>query len=212
MFRNRRFACAVLGAWLGIGACIDLLTGQNFAAVDRFLSDPSSPRAATQIGQAGATSVRFILRRNAAEENASVLNRWEWTQIGFAIAVFLMAIFGDRPARSALGLVPVMLLIILLQLIVVTPHMASLGREVDEIPGNELLNNVSAGRLAAFTGAFWGGEVLKTLLGIGLAWKLMLRRERSRSTDSAISGADASKPERRVRRRRTSHSHESKGL
>ena len=35
MFHNRRFACAILGAWLGAGVSVDLLVTQNFSAVDK---------------------------------------------------------------------------------------------------------------------------------------------------------------------------------
>jgi hypothetical protein len=209
VFRNRRFACAVLGVWLGAAACVDLLIDRNSSAVDRFLADPGSGRAAAQIGEAGPVSVRFILRRNAAEENAWVLNEWEWTQIGFSVGVFILAMAGDRPARSAFVLIPVMLLIVLLQLAFVTPHTASLTREVDEIPVSELLSNTQAGRLEAFSRAFWGGEALKMLLGTGLMWKLMVRRERTRSTDREAEAGGADLREEGVRRRRGSQSHRS---
>jgi hypothetical protein len=53
VFRNRRFACAVRGVWLGAGVCVDLLINQNFSAADRFLADPGSARAATEIGLNG---------------------------------------------------------------------------------------------------------------------------------------------------------------
>jgi hypothetical protein len=92
--------------WLGAGVCVDLLIDQNLSAVDRFLADPGSGHAAAQISEAGPVSVRFFLRRNAAEENAWVLSEWEWAQIGLSAAVFFLAIFGDRPASSAFGLVP----------------------------------------------------------------------------------------------------------
>jgi hypothetical protein len=210
VFRNRRFACALLGAWLGACVCVDLLVNQNLSAVDRFLADPGSARAAAQIDGAGSVSVRFMLRRNATEENAWVLTEWEWAQIGLSVAVFFLAILGDQPASSAFRLIPVMLLIVVLQLALVTPHITSLAREVDEIPVGELLSNIQAGRLEAFSWTFWGGEALKTLLGMGLLWNLMVRRERTRSGDrEAESGtvniAEAgAKSEVRVRRRRRS--------
>ena len=201
--------------WLGAGVCVDLLINQNIFSVDRFLSDPGSARATTEISQAGSVSVRFILHRNAAEENAWVLNEWEWIQIGLSVAVFFLAVNGDRPAGSAFGLIPAMLLIILLQLAFVTPHIASLAREVDEIPVGELLSSIPAGRLQAFNQAFWAGEALKMLLGMGLMWKLMVRRERARPVEREAEAGKpevregAGKPEVRVRRRRTSQSRRS---
>ena len=175
----------MLGVWLGAGVCVDLLINQNLSAADRFLADPGSGRAAAQISEAGPVSVRFLLRRNAAEENAWVLTEWEWIQIALLAAVFFLSVFGDRPARSAFGLVPAMLLIIVLQLALVTPHVASLSMEVDEIPVGELLSSIPAGRLEAFSRAFWAGEALKMLFGMALMWKLMVRRERTHDRPTA---------------------------
>jgi hypothetical protein len=113
-----------------------------------------------------------MLRRNATEENAWVLNEWEWIQIALSAGVFFLAVFGDWPARSAFGLIPAMLLITVMQLAFVTPHIASLVREVEEIPVSELLSSIPAGRLDAFNKAFWAGEALKMLFGMSLMWKL----------------------------------------
>ena len=77
VFRNRRFACAVLGAWLGAGVCVDWRVNQNLSALDR------SP--ATRAARA-------------------------------------------RPPRSAFGLVSAMVLTVVLQLALVTPHIASPGQ------------------------------------------------------------------------------------
>jgi len=204
--------------WLGASACVDLLINQNLSTIDRFISDPASPGAATLVRETGPAGVRFILRRNAAEENAWVLNMWEWAQIAIALALLLLVMVGERPPGLALFLIPAMLLITVLQLWVVTAHIASLGREVDEIPASELLSSAAAGRLQAFNGAFWGGETLKMLCGIGLLWKLMHRRERSRSSDresdtgTTEAGEGEAKSEGRVRRRRSSHSQGSRGV
>jgi hypothetical protein len=108
-----------------------------------------------------------------------------------------------------------MLLIVLLQLAFVTPHIAGLAREVDEIPVSELLSSMTAGRLEAFNRAFWAGEALKMLLGISLMWKLMVRRERTRSADREVEAGttetadDPPKSEVRLGRRRISQSHRS---
>jgi hypothetical protein len=204
--------------WLGAVACVDLLINQNYSTIDRFISDPASPGAAAQVRETGPASARFILRRNASEENAWVLNKWEWMQIALALALLLLVMVGERPPVLALFVIPTMLIIVLLQLSLVTPHIATLGREVDEIPASELLSSAAASRLQAFDGTFWGGEALKILCGIVLLWKLMYRREHSRSSDrESVAGTTearegAAKSEGRVRRRRTSHSQGSRGV
>lgn len=167
----------VLGVWLGAAVCVDLLVTRNFSTVDRFIEAPGSPSAAALVKQAGAKTVRFILRRNAAEENAWIFGAWEWTQIILAPALYLMLLLGDRqPPRSALALITAMLVIVLLQRIILTPNVASLGRDMDEIPASQLGNNPIVSRFWAFHGVYSGGEILKLFLGIGLASRLMLRQ------------------------------------
>jgi hypothetical protein len=210
VFGNKRIACAVLGFWLGAGVCIDILATQNLAAVDRFMADPGSPHAAMQIRQAGQVSVRFLLARNAAEENAWIFAKWEWAEIGIGIAFFFQVMLGERPPHSAVVLIPAMLLIVLVQLSILTPHIASLSTEVDEIPAFELPGNQAMARFQAFRGIYAGGEILKIVLGIGLASRLAIRRETVRSskgrvTDKTIAAweSDRRYPDRRSAQRRS---------
>lgn len=193
MFRNasRRFACLVLGLWLGAGVCVDLLVTQNFATVDRFIAAPGSPGATALVKQDGAKSIRFILRRNAAEENAWIFEKWEWTQMGVATGLFCLILFGERRrVVLALVLIPAMLAIIVLQNVLLTPRVASLGREIDEIPAREQVNNPTVSEFWGFHGVYSGCEILKLLLGIGLAARLMVRLgNRSPKEDESDKGA-----------------------
>jgi len=173
----------ILGMWLGAAVSVDVLVAQNFSAIDRFLAAPGTPGATAQVRQTGTKSLRFLLRRNAAEENASIFEVWEWTQIGIATGLFLFILFGERPPGSVLIAIPGMMLILLLQRFLLTPHVASLGREVDEIPAQALFNNPIVSRFWAFHGFYAGGEILKLIVGMGVASRLMIRRD-SRATDS----------------------------
>ncbi len=201
----------MLGFWLGAGVCVDILATQNSAAIDRFMSDPGSPNATTQIRQAGPVSVRFLLARSAAEENAWVFAKWEWAEIGIGIALFFQVMFGERPPHSAVVLIPAMLLIVLVQLSILTPHIASLSTEVDEIPAFELPGNQAMAQFQAFRGIYTGGEILKLALGIGLASRLAIRRETVRSSKDRITDkvgaaweSDRRKSERRSGQRQPS--------
>ena len=150
VFRNRRFAGMFPGMWLGVSASVDVLVIQNLSSVDTFIAAPGNLTVSTQVRQAGQDSLRFILRRNAGEENASILEIWQSCQVGIATMFFFLILFGERPPVSALVLVPVMLVIILLQLFLLTPHVASLGAEVDEIPARELLRNPTLSQFQTF--------------------------------------------------------------
>jgi hypothetical protein len=207
VFRNRRFACLFLGLWLGAAIAIDVLVLQNSATADRFISSPPGAAVSAQIRESGAGSVRSLLHRNADEENARILEVWEWSQIGIALILFFMILFGDRPPVSALVLVAAMLVIVLVQRVVLSPNMVSLGREVVEIPAMELTNNPIVTRASAFRAFYAGFEIVKLLLALGVGARLMYRRipdKTTREYGRAETGSESGRPsDRRVRKRRT---------
>jgi hypothetical protein len=171
---HRRFACLFLGLWLGAAASIDFLVAQNFSTIDPFISAPESQSASSQMKQAGQKSIRFILRRNAAEENARIFKTWEWSQFGIATVLFILILSGEKPPLSALLLIPAMFIIVLLQHFILTPQVVSLGRKVDEIPATQLLGNPTVSRFWTFHGIYSGCEILKLLLGIGVGARLTI--------------------------------------
>ena len=105
-----------------------------------------------------------------------------------------------------------MLVIVLLQRFVLTPHLVSLGREVDEMPARELLNNPTVSRFWAFHGVYTGSEIFKLLMGIGVGVRLMVRRiaDSTKEHDREVPGSkeSAHRPqsgERVRKRRKTDH-------
>lgn len=203
-----------LGMWLGAAVLVDVLAARNFATIDSFIPAPGSSAVTARIAKAGRDSIRVILRRNAAEENAAIFEVWEWSQIGIATVFFFLILCGDRPPASALVLVPVMIVILLLQRFVLTPHVVSLGREVDEIPARELTGNPTVAHFWAFHGVYSGCEILKLLLGLAVGARLMIRRthdrpQREYDREAIGAGESASRlqaahsqSERRTRKRR----------
>lgn len=179
MFRSRRFACLSLGLWLGAAASIDFLVAANFSTVDSFLADPGGKTASARIGDLGRDSVRFLLRRNAGEENARIFEVWEWTQIGIGAIFFGLLLAGEKPPASALVMVPLMLLIVIAQRFFLTPQVISLGRQMDDLPTAALSNNSIVSQFWTFHGVYSGLEILKLLLGIGVGARLVIRRSDS---------------------------------
>ena len=161
--------------WLGSAVCVDIVATQSFPAVDRFLADPASRSAIALVRPETPQALRFVLRRNAAEENADVFEAWEWTQMGIAMVFFFLVLLGDRPPRSVLIILPVMMVILLLQRFVLTPHIAALGRDMAEVPVGAL-TNPAAPKFWAFHGFYYAFEIFKLLLGAGVAARLMIRR------------------------------------
>jgi hypothetical protein len=202
VFRNKRFACLFLGLWLGAAVSVDFLVAENFSTIGPFIGALGSPTVSARIKQAGPQSIRFILRRNAAEENARIFEAWEWCQIGIATLFFFQVLFGDRPPISALALISAMFVIVLLQHFVLTPQVVSLGREVDEIPLGEQLQNPTVDWFWVFHGFYSGFEILKLLLGLGVAARLMIRRTSDR-TESKSEHLSQSENQPRKRRRQS---------
>ena len=174
VFRNRRLACLILGMWLGAAACIDLIVSLNISSVDLFLAVPGGTTTVAEISHAGHSSARFILIRNAAEENARIFESWEWIQIILALAFFLLLLFGDRKSEVALIMELGMLIVVVVQRFVLTPQLISLGREVAETP--QILDNPMNTQLSVYHGFYMVGEILKLVLGVGLAVRLMISR------------------------------------
>ncbi len=209
VFGNRRFACLALGMWLGAAGLVDLAVTQNFATVDRFIESPGSAEATAHVNLLGPKAVRYLLRRNAAEENAWIFEIWEWAQMVIAPAFFFLILFGERPPKLVLILVPVMFAIVLVQRFALTPNIVSLGRELEEIPANELYKNPIAGKFWLLHGFYSGFELAKLAIGLGTGFRLMIRRssDHSRSQDrelgTPIEVSSGRQPERRRKRRST---------
>ncbi len=91
-----------------------------------------------------------------------------------------------------------MFVIILVQHFVLTPNVVSLGREVDEIPIREQLRNPTVDRFWVFHGFYSGFEILKLLLGMGVAARLMIRRTPDRAEGKS---ERLSQPENQPRKR-----------
>jgi hypothetical protein len=191
----------ILGMWLGASILANVFPVINMASVDRFVAEPGSAATTAQVRQTGAKAARFLLRRYASEQNAWVLTLWEGAEIALAIGLFCLVALGERPPRSAFVLIPAMLVIVLLELLILTPHLASAGRDVEEFQASKLLNDPSLSGFRAFQGIYAGAEFLKLLMGCGLAAQLMVRRDGSRST-AEQEPEHTSESERRSRTRR----------
>ena len=100
MIQFRRLAALLIGAWLGAGILADVAVTQNFQAVDRFLQAPGSVSTSLALNAVGRDKERFILRRNAGEENNWIFLNWERVELRCSgAALFLLLLFGERPQK-----------------------------------------------------------------------------------------------------------------
>lgn len=176
MIQFRRLVSVILGVWLGAGIAVDLAVTQNFAAVDRFLSNPGSVAAAVQLNQMGKDKIRPLLRRNAAEENNAIFENWERIEMALGTVLFLLLLFGERPQMSMLTMTGAMILIVVLQHFLLSSNIAELGRVVPDLPPE----SATVRRFWKYHGIYSGSELLKLAVGFAFAFRLVLGRKRDR--------------------------------
>ena len=161
-----RLSILLLGTWLGAGILTDLAVTQNFRTVDRFLES-------TPLNGIGRARERVVLRKNAAEENNWIFQNWERLEFAIGGALLLLLLFGGPPVKSMLVLSVVLLAIVAAEHFLVTPRIIDLGRIVEDLPAAD-----PAARTFWMLHGFYGGlDILKILVGLGLAAVLVLRPE-----------------------------------
>jgi hypothetical protein len=178
----RRFACFLLGLWLGGGLFMDMVATQNFRSVDRLLERPAVP-AALQLAKLGPDAARVFLRHQVSEQNRWYFETWGLIETGIGAAVLLVMLFGSTEKNVSLLLCLLMLLIAIVQRFALTPQMVFLGRIIDWIPVDQ--PSPERSRFWLLHNAFAGLDLLNWLLGLVLMGKLVFRRRRRSVTEGA---------------------------
>ncbi len=176
MIQYRRLTALLLGAWLGASVLADLAVTQNFQTVDRFLDSPGSNETSAQLNAIGRARERLILRRNAAEENNWIFLNWERLEFAIGGALFLLFLLGDRPRKGALAVSLLLLGIVAAEHFLLTPEVTRLGRIVDTLPATD----PEYKRFWMLHGFYSALDILKMLIGFGLAARLVIRRKPER--------------------------------
>jgi hypothetical protein len=177
VIQYRRLSALLLGAWLGASLITDIAVSRNFQTVDRFLDEPGSAKMSTWINEIGRARARVILRRNAGEENNWIFRNWERLEFAIGGILFLLLLFGDRPPdKIALAVSLLLLAIVAAEHILLTPRITGLGRIVDDLPATD----PEYKKFWLLHGFYSGLDILKMLIGLGLAVRLLIRRKRDR--------------------------------
>ena len=171
----RRFACILLGAWLGCTVMMSMVATQNFRTVDRMLLAPY-PAASQDLKTLGHDSARMLLRWEAAEQNRWFFEVWETAQIALGIAVFFVLLFGSTETKYSLALSLLMLIVVLVERLLLTPMMTALGRLIDFVPA--ATHSPERIKFGVLHMGYVGLEISKLILGLLLAIKLMMRTRR----------------------------------
>ena len=170
----RRVACLLVGVWLGAGVLMDVVVTQNFRSVDRTLEE-LVPEAAERVHALGHEQTRQFLRYHAGEQNRWLFEQWERVQLGIGLVLVLVLINAGTRAKWPLILTGGMLAIILADRFLMTPEVASLGRQLAfQLPTEDLDLRHKFGTLHALYSSL---ELVKLGMGGVLAW-LVIRSQR----------------------------------
>jgi hypothetical protein len=159
-----RLSILLLGAWLGGGILTDLAVTQNFRTVDRFLES-------TQLNGIGRARERVVLRKNAAEENNWIFQNWERLEFAIGGVLFLLLLFGEGPRKSTLAMGLLLPAIVAAEHFLLTPRIIDLGRIVEDLPATDPATRT----FWTLHGLYGGLDILKILVGLGLAALLVIR-------------------------------------
>ena len=173
MIQYRRLAALLIGAWLGAGILADVAVTQNFQAVDRFLEAPGSVSTSLALNAVGRDKERFILRRNAGEENNWIFLNWERVELALGGLLFLLLLFGERPQKLLIVLCAAMFLIVVGEHFYLTPLVTDLGRRVEDLPAGD----PDVKTFWMLHGFYSGFDILKLLLGLAFAVRLAIKHK-----------------------------------
>jgi hypothetical protein len=148
--------------------------------VDRLLARPH-PVASAQFKALGRADARLLLRYQVSEQNRWYFGTWEVAQIIMGVLFFFFVLFATREKKFALALVLLMIAGVLIQRFMLTPEMTSLGRLLDFVPPGAPSSDRT--EFWVMHSGYWGVELVKWVLGLALAVRLILHR-RGRSGDA----------------------------
>ena len=83
--------------------------------------------ASAALNAVGRDEERFILRRNAGEENNWIFLNWERVELALGGLLFLLLLFGEKPQKLLLVLCAAMFLIVAGEHFLLTPLIIDLG-------------------------------------------------------------------------------------
>ncbi len=162
-----------MGAWLGASILADVAVTQNFQTVDRFLDSPGSVGTSAALHAISRDRARFILRRNAAEENNWIFLNRERVELALGGLLFLLLLFGERPQRLMIGMCVAMFLIVAAEHFALTPVITELGRRVDDLPATD----PDSRKFWMLHGVYSGLDILKMLVALAFAVRLAVKRK-----------------------------------
>ena len=178
--RSRRFACLLLGMWMGAGVLMQWIAAENFRSVDRLLDQPN-PAATLRFKVLGPVATRQLLEYQAAEQKRYDFEAWGTAELIMGFFFFCFLLFGTREDKFSLLMALLLLIGVVVQRFVLTPQINALGRVSDFAPPEVYIPGRRA--LPVVQSAYNIAELAKLgvafLLTVWLLWGTGQRRSRA---------------------------------
>ena len=165
-----RLLLVVAGFWLGMLAASWVMATVNFRTVDRVLGPGIRPEMAGRLAALPAEDRRVVLRHLASEINRTMFRAWALAEL--ALGALALGAAGRMPGAPRLWMGAALLLVVA-QLAVLTPAIASVGRSIDFLP-----RPLPAGigrRFGTLHAAYVGADFAKAILVALAAWTVARR-------------------------------------
>ena len=132
----------------------------------------------------------FRSRWEAGEQNRVLFEYWESAQLALGMALFFLLLFGSTESQFSLALVLTMVCVVILERFVLTPMLIGLGRLIDFVPPK--VYSPDRVKFGILHSGYAGLEIIKWLVGLGLAVKMMRRGRHSGKAAGNVDVVDES--------------------
>lgn len=195
---TRRLSSFILGAWLLGSLFTAFIASQSFANVERIMNNPPSP-VAKDMEDLGSDITRQLLRYQASELNRFLFETWGVVQLGMGAAFLSASVLTSHRSKFLILVSALMMVLVAISTFYILPTMNVLGRSFDFLP--LAAAPVDRANHASYHLTYLVMEVLKLLLGLSLAARLLF--DRYGWKQKLLPLAPASKTTQRRRRRST---------
>lgn len=170
---SRRFACLLIGLWLG-GAFLMAWVAIDDQNLSSRVTSFADPAAMLRIRALGPTETTALLHHEAAELARDEQQTWCYIQIVLGVFLFSFILFGTGEGKLSLALSLLMLIAAIAQAFFLTPQIAALGRLTDFMNAETAAGYHA--RMVVLQGGYTGVEIAKWIVGATLAAVLIGRR------------------------------------
>ena len=178
---TRRLVAFLLGVWLGGMLFVAYTSNATSSTTKNTLENaPGGPRQLIELS--GRERAHTLLRYNSAEINRTIIESWEWLQLGIGLVVVCTLPFAMRLKWGYLVAAILMVLISFAQRSLLTPQITGLGRMLDMAGGTVWTQDAlwkERSSLRTLQQLYWYGDVVKALIGLGLTSALLIFRGKS---------------------------------